>query len=173
MPELGCHCVFSSLPICLAGAGCIFHVIGLSSVYWLVNGHALVSRTRCGLWTEVSSAPCSSYPIVPDYIKTSRAFVILGLLAGVGGLVLSVISLVKQQKTYYRMACVACFLAAGCILIAVINYALESKYARPLGWEFGLGFILCCISVFLFVPAGVLNLLESTLGPLCVNQSPT
>ncbi|KAK6165738.1 hypothetical protein SNE40_022603 [Patella caerulea] len=159
MPEIGGYSLFTLLAICLAGVGCLFHVIGLSVVYWIVLD-PFVSGVGTGLWQSCAYGSCQSYPSRPDYLKATQAFVIIGLLAGVGGLVLSVISLLKKQKIICMMAGVACFAAAGCILIAIIVFGAENTLITE-RTQYGWGFILCILSIFPFVPAGALNLLET------------
>ncbi|KAK6165735.1 hypothetical protein SNE40_022600 [Patella caerulea] len=159
MPEIGGYRLFTLLAICLAGVGCLFHVIGLSVVYWIVSD-PFVSGVGVGLWKVCILGVCESYPSnIPDYLRATEAFVIIGLLAGLGGLVLSVISLLQKRKTFHMMAGVACFVAAGCILLAIIIFGAETTLTPRT--QFGWGFILCIVSTFLFVPAGVLNLLET------------
>ncbi|KAK6165739.1 hypothetical protein SNE40_022604 [Patella caerulea] len=159
MAEIAGFSLFAILAILLAGVGCLLHVIGLSVVYWIVSDPFL-SGAGSGLWQQCNLFRCYPYraELIPDYWRATQAFVIIGLLVGVAGLALSILSLIKKAKLIKLLAAIACIVAAGCILLAIIIFGAETRLSRSSQW--GWGFILCIVSTLLFVPAGILNFLE-------------
>ncbi|ESO82075.1 hypothetical protein LOTGIDRAFT_237157 [Lottia gigantea] len=156
MVEIKGFSLFSLLAVILAGIGCLFHLIGLSVVYWVVSD-PFVSGYGSGLWQQCGLT-CASYSYTPDYWKATQAFVIIGLLIGVGGLVMSLVAMIQKTRMFRLLGMVGCAAAALCILLAIIIFGASITLGR--GTQWGWGFILCIISSFFFIAAAVLNFLE-------------
>ncbi|ESO82076.1 hypothetical protein LOTGIDRAFT_170350 [Lottia gigantea] len=146
--------VIAIIAVVLAGVGLGLHTMGMSVVYWIV-ADPFISGYGVGLWQTCSIVGCHRHPPVPEYWKATQAFVVIGFIVGVVAVIFSIILICKQNKVFSVLAGLACFLAAGCILTAIIIFGTETRLQRRTQW--GWGFIMCIVSTFFFVAAGILN----------------
>ncbi|XP_077788266.1 lens fiber membrane intrinsic protein-like [Podarcis muralis] len=131
-------CAFISLLLLL---------IALGSDYWMVGSNA-----NYGLWKVCShfgsSYSCISYPMgsEPDFIHATRAFMFLGMIAGVVSCIILCGTFFDFQFGFLsraRTSAIASLVAAGCVLIAMATFTgCEGTVFGPelsYGWSFGLG----------------------------------
>ncbi|XP_016851583.2 protein NKG7 [Anolis carolinensis] len=119
-------CCFASLLLLL---------ISLGTDYWVVVG----SKLNTGLWKQCVSSTCSEIQNPSDKLNATRAFMILGMIAGA-------VSLFSLLASYFRthlhsfslakLAAISSLFAGLAVMIAMSIYTSEnSNY----GWSFGLG----------------------------------
>ncbi|XP_052761372.1 lens fiber membrane intrinsic protein-like isoform X4 [Mya arenaria] len=137
----------------------VVFVVGFSTSYWYKS-----SFTHGGLWQNCVLGVCSDYAITDSikdifkddlsWLKATQAFETLGFIAAVAALILIVLYVfvpaTSGKRIVFILSMVACFIAAGCILLGIIIYGTKMDY--NLSWSFA----LCCIAGIIFAVAGLL-----------------
>ncbi|XP_052761374.1 uncharacterized protein LOC128204072 isoform X6 [Mya arenaria] len=137
---------FLQLCVILAPVGAVLQGVGAFTEYWgtvdLVFG-----KGHSGLFTGDSRG-------WPGWLKATQAFETLGFIAAVAALILIVLYVfvpaTSGKRIVFILSMVACFIAAGCILLGIIIYGTKMDY--NLSWSFA----LCCIAGIIFAVAGLL-----------------
>ncbi|XP_053382970.1 uncharacterized protein LOC123540326 isoform X7 [Mercenaria mercenaria] len=129
----------------MTSVGFLFHLIGFASEYWQKYG-----RFHSGLWPNSSN--------LPSWFEATQAFETLGFIAAIVALVLIVLYIFVPQTSGKRivfiLGMVACFAAAGCIILGIIIYG--SKVETNLSWSFA----LCTIAGIIFGVSGILLIVD-------------
>ncbi|XP_052761373.1 uncharacterized protein LOC128204072 isoform X5 [Mya arenaria] len=133
--------------------GVILQLVGFATPYW--NNYPSSHR---GLWKACHEtfhgSQCGSYYGEPGWLKATQAFETLGFIAAVAALILIVLYVfvpaTSGKRIVFILSMVACFIAAGCILLGIIIYGTKMDY--NLSWSFA----LCCIAGIIFAVAGLL-----------------
>ncbi|XP_052761368.1 uncharacterized protein LOC128204072 isoform X1 [Mya arenaria] len=153
--------LFVQISFGLVGIANWCHVIGFFSQFWhfgpLVTSEisGFVIRGYSGLWKgcEETGTLCFR-PDGGSWLKATQAFETLGFIAAVAALILIVLYVfvpaTSGKRIVFILSMVACFIAAGCILLGIIIYGTKMDY--NLSWSFA----LCCIAGIIFAVAGLL-----------------
>ncbi|XP_052761369.1 uncharacterized protein LOC128204072 isoform X2 [Mya arenaria] len=158
----------------LAVCAYILHMFGFYTVGWATADfppgatNQLSVAWYFGLWDECYAAGavfrCRKQGCEPDgypvwfpytgWLKATQAFETLGFIAAVAALILIVLYVfvpaTSGKRIVFILSMVACFIAAGCILLGIIIYGTKMDY--NLSWSFA----LCCIAGIIFAVAGLL-----------------
>ncbi|XP_054855717.1 protein NKG7-like [Eublepharis macularius] len=139
-------------------------IIALATEYWIVDS----GGGNSGLWQLCAPSICASYGMnVQDYIHATRAFLLMGMLAGAAsffGLCASFYRFHSQSISTTRLAVTASVIAGVCTLIAMSTFTgvYNDKYSflpTHYGWSFGLGwasfplFLITSGLAFFIVPS--------------------
>ncbi|XP_060555717.1 uncharacterized protein LOC132716451 isoform X6 [Ruditapes philippinarum] len=152
--------VFIKVSFCLAAAGFLLHIIGFATAYWISSSVGGV-KSHQGLWRGCVSGNgysiCSSGGDQPSWFEATQAFETLGFIAAIVALVLIVLYVFVPQtsgkKIVFILAMLACFAAAGCIILGIIIYGSKMD---NLSWSFA----LCCIAGIIFGISGILLVVD-------------
>ncbi|XP_045181189.2 uncharacterized protein LOC123540326 isoform X3 [Mercenaria mercenaria] len=155
----------------LALIGFVLDLIGFATAYWRswegrdIYGH--YAEGNEGLWRSCWSGrhrggrgtyeTCGK-TIGPSWFEATQAFETLGFIAAIVALVLIVLYIFVPQTSGKRivfiLGMVACFAAAGCIILGIIIYG--SKVETNLSWSFA----LCTIAGIIFGVSGILLIVD-------------
>ncbi|XP_015746850.1 protein NKG7-like [Python bivittatus] len=132
----------NALHIGVAVCSCIsllFLLLALGSNNWIEN-----SVTSIGLWNVCVNTICTTYSmdVVPAYFHATRAFLILGMIAGAvsfGGLCIMFSQSKIGNISLSLVSCIASFTAALCVMIAMAVFTAKADSIAPYGWSFGIG----------------------------------
>ncbi|XP_060555712.1 uncharacterized protein LOC132716451 isoform X1 [Ruditapes philippinarum] len=156
----------------LAMIGFVLDVIGFATPYWMSYSGYDVHRRHVsvngGLWRSCHEGYSyisrrSSYydqcykAAGPGWFEATQAFETLGFIAAIVALVLIVLYVFVPQtsgkKIVFILAMLACFAAAGCIILGIIIYGSKMD---NLSWSFA----LCCIAGIIFGISGILLVVD-------------
>ncbi|XP_060555718.1 uncharacterized protein LOC132716451 isoform X7 [Ruditapes philippinarum] len=130
----------------LSIVGLLLDLIGFVTEYWSKYGYS-----HSGLWSY------SGYTNLPSWFEATQAFETLGFIAAIVALVLIVLYVFVPQtsgkKIVFILAMLACFAAAGCIILGIIIYGSKMD---NLSWSFA----LCCIAGIIFGISGILLVVD-------------
>lgn len=149
----------------------VLDLIGFATAYWQSwdgrdrSGH--FSEGNSGLWRHCWSgyspivrgqySACGK-AIGPSWFEATQAFETLGFIAAVVALVLIILYIFVPQtsgkKIVFILGMLACFAAAGCIILGIIIYG--SKVEDNLSWSFA----LCTIAGIIFGVSGILLVVD-------------
>ncbi|XP_045181191.2 uncharacterized protein LOC123540326 isoform X5 [Mercenaria mercenaria] len=114
-----------------------------------------------GLWAGCYKSECWNiydFAPLPSWFEATQAFETLGFIAAIVALVLIVLYIFVPQTSGKRivfiLGMVACFAAAGCIILGIIIYG--SKVETNLSWSFA----LCTIAGIIFGVSGILLIVD-------------
>ncbi|KAM6427733.1 uncharacterized protein PHA67_002813 isoform 2-T2 [Liasis olivaceus] len=132
----------NALHISAAVCSCIsllFLLLALGSDSWIKN-----LATNIGLWKVCVSLICVTYTmdVVPAYLHATRAFLILGMIAGAvsfGGLCIMFSQSRIGNMSLSLVSCIASFTAALCVMIAMAVFTAKTDFPSQYGWSFGIG----------------------------------
>ncbi|XP_052236344.1 uncharacterized protein LOC127848086 isoform X5 [Dreissena polymorpha] len=124
--------------------GVVLQLIGFATSSWIAW-----YNWSAGLW---------SYANEPGWLKATQAFEVLGFIAAVVALILIILYIfvpaTSGKRIVFILSILACFAAAGCILLGIIIYGSEVKH--NLSWSFA----LCCIAGIIFAISGLLLVVD-------------
>ncbi|XP_052236338.1 uncharacterized protein LOC127848086 isoform X2 [Dreissena polymorpha] len=114
-----------------------------------------------GLWKDCYSTTwffrCYDVKDI-GWLKATQAFEVLGFIAAVVALILIILYIfvpaTSGKRIVFILSILACFAAAGCILLGIIIYGSEVKH--NLSWSFA----LCCIAGIIFAISGLLLVVD-------------
>lgn len=134
-------------------AGFILFAIGFATHFWSYS--AVYGYATEGLWLGCYESDCKAifeYGPLPAWFIATMVIECIGIAAAVVALGLVVIYLfpAKGNTTVCIVAVIACFAAAGCILLGTIIYGATLEV--NLAWSF----VLCVIGGVAYGMAGVL-----------------
>ncbi|XP_060555711.1 uncharacterized protein LOC132716450 [Ruditapes philippinarum] len=160
------------IALVLAMIGFLLAVIGFATPYWMsYSGYDVHRRhvsVNSGLWRSCHEGYSyysrrSTYieqcykAVGPGWFDATKTFVIFGLIAALAALVLFILYVfvpkTSDNKTVFILAMVACFAAAGCIILGIIIYGSKMD---NLSWSFA----LCCIAGIIFGISGILLVVD-------------
>ncbi|XP_052236337.1 uncharacterized protein LOC127848086 isoform X1 [Dreissena polymorpha] len=148
-------------------ASFVLHVVGFSTTHWYDNDF-----THTGLWQTcrrlLGTTVCSEVDLSDiikefleddmSWLKATQAFEVLGFIAAVVALILIILYIfvpaTSGKRIVFILSILACFAAAGCILLGIIIYGSEVKH--NLSWSFA----LCCIAGIIFAISGLLLVVD-------------
>ncbi|XP_021360855.1 lens fiber membrane intrinsic protein-like isoform X2 [Mizuhopecten yessoensis] len=111
--------IIFKIAIGCALAGFVFHLIGLATPYWssltVAEGTIFESDYHSGLWRGCVGSVCGSISNPASWFEAAQAFAILGFLAGIAAIVLTVLYVLLEQlrkDVFYIIAAIG-NLAAG------------------------------------------------------------
>ncbi|XP_074837573.1 protein NKG7-like [Carettochelys insculpta] len=135
----------------------------LGSNHWLVTSSSRLS-SYSGLWKVCVNSGCWTFAAVPDYLSSTRAFLLLAGVAGCVSFFALVASFFRSRlgsMSLSQVSAVGSFGAGLCTMIAMAVYTGEFAAAVTItqgqvtfGWSFGLGWA----SFPLFLITGVVTL---------------
>ncbi|XP_045181190.1 uncharacterized protein LOC123540326 isoform X4 [Mercenaria mercenaria] len=163
--------ILLKVALVLLSIGFIIDIIGFATPYWQaydgrdIFGHH--SEVNSGLWrtcwtrysrlTQDTREACGK-TTGPSWFEATQAFETLGFIAAIVALVLIVLYIFVPQTSGKRivfiLGMVACFAAAGCIILGIIIYG--SKVETNLSWSFA----LCTIAGIIFGVSGILLIVD-------------
>ncbi|XP_045181187.1 uncharacterized protein LOC123540326 isoform X1 [Mercenaria mercenaria] len=148
----------------------ILDMIGFYTTNWstieYIDPFRITERLRVeeyiGLWKHCIvtryMAKCSNFKNYGSWFEATQAFETLGFIAAIVALVLIVLYIFVPQTSGKRivfiLGMVACFAAAGCIILGIIIYG--SKVETNLSWSFA----LCTIAGIIFGVSGILLIVD-------------
>lgn len=150
----------------------LLHMIGFYTTYWSVKEYLSPLFPRLptllkveefeGLWKHCVItqylANCENFKDHGSWFEATQAFETLGFIAAVVALVLIVLYIFVPQTSGKRiifiLGMIACFAAAGCIILGIIIYG--SKVKDNLSWSFA----LCTIAGIIFGISGILLIID-------------
>ncbi|XP_052212219.1 uncharacterized protein LOC127831284 [Dreissena polymorpha] len=93
-----------------------------------------------------------------SWLKATQAFEVLGFIAAVVALILIILYIFVPatigKRIVFILSILACFAAAGCILLGIIIFGSVIQY--NLSWSFA----LCCIAGIIFAISGLLLVVD-------------
>ncbi|XP_052236343.1 uncharacterized protein LOC127848086 isoform X4 [Dreissena polymorpha] len=152
-----------AMGLIMIGSWC--HVIGFLSQFWH-NGPFVTSefagyviKGYSGLWKGCDETGTLCFrPEGGSWLKATQAFEVLGFIAAVVALILIILYIfvpaTSGKRIVFILSILACFAAAGCILLGIIIYGSEVKH--NLSWSFA----LCCIAGIIFAISGLLLVVD-------------
>ncbi|XP_052761371.1 uncharacterized protein LOC128204072 isoform X3 [Mya arenaria] len=155
--------IFSMISFGLAIVGLLLDMFGFYTVGWATRQYRnippndILIKESYGIWKMCLSTffihRCEDAPD-SGWLKATQAFETLGFIAAVAALILIVLYVfvpaTSGKRIVFILSMVACFIAAGCILLGIIIYGTKMDY--NLSWSFA----LCCIAGIIFAVAGLL-----------------
>ncbi|XP_060555713.1 uncharacterized protein LOC132716451 isoform X2 [Ruditapes philippinarum] len=147
----------------------LLHMIGFYTTYWAVFDYIdpfrktelLQVREYEGMWKYCVQTrymmKCHNFKSHGSWFEATQAFETLGFIAAIVALVLIVLYVFVPQtsgkKIVFILAMLACFAAAGCIILGIIIYGSKMD---NLSWSFA----LCCIAGIIFGISGILLVVD-------------
>ncbi|XP_071079191.1 uncharacterized protein [Haliotis cracherodii] len=136
--------VLSKVGLGLAGAALLFDVIGFATDSWMAASGSIDFST--GLFKMCSVGVCVSIDTEEDWLKGTKALVILGFLLGLGSLAVIIVYLFfkTDQMLFKTVGLALSFAAAGFTIIGIIVFAAkgtEGSKTMNLSWSFALTII--------------------------------
>ncbi|XP_069134021.1 uncharacterized protein [Argopecten irradians] len=116
----------------------ILQIVGLATPNWSsVSGSrsGITVTANVGLWKACSSisntgSECVTYPDVLDWMKSSRAFAIIGMLGVAAAAILEALCTIVLNKASHKMAyilaTVTAFIGAAAIILSVIIWGVNN-----------------------------------------------
>ncbi|XP_045181192.1 uncharacterized protein LOC123540326 isoform X6 [Mercenaria mercenaria] len=157
--------VYAQISMGLTAIAFWCHLIGFFTTFWYHGPLAtheistFVLKGYSGLWKgcEETGTLCFR-PAGGSWFEATQAFETLGFIAAIVALVLIVLYIFVPQTSGKRivfiLGMVACFAAAGCIILGIIIYG--SKVETNLSWSFA----LCTIAGIIFGVSGILLIVD-------------
>nr|XP_022345484.1 uncharacterized protein LOC111138023 [Crassostrea virginica] len=153
----------------------IFQLIGLASPYWISFEFELAGAAYSvytGLWKyctvvqEITTCVDSTDNIKEDWFKAVRAMTIMGFLALVVALVMTILKLfVMKEKDILQFAAVAtAFAAAVFILISIAITAAKVKddpLFKSIDYSYHFAFAFCILAMLAAIGAGCIILVDA------------
>lgn len=131
----------------LMGLGLLLDLIGFVSDYWSA-ADTVYGTAHNGLWDV-------AYP--PSWFEAVQAFETIGFIAAIASLVLVILYIfvpaTAGKKIVFILSMLACFAAAGCIILGIIIYGAKMD---NLSWSF----VLCTIAGIIFGISGILLIVD-------------
>ncbi|KAH3752762.1 uncharacterized protein LOC127848086 isoform X3 [Dreissena polymorpha] len=143
--------LFLKLSLLTIPLGAIVQGVGFTTEYWTKQDLGAFGTLHGGLWT-------GGIKNAPGWLKATQAFEVLGFIAAVVALILIILYIfvpaTSGKRIVFILSILACFAAAGCILLGIIIYGSEVKH--NLSWSFA----LCCIAGIIFAISGLLLVVD-------------
>ncbi|XP_046342989.1 uncharacterized protein LOC124123847 [Haliotis rufescens] len=156
--------VLSKVGLGLAGAALLFDVIGFATDSWMTgslnSGFIGSIDLSMGLFKRCAAAVCVSMDTDEDWLKGTKALVILGFLLGLGSLAVIIVYLFfkTDQMLFKTVGLALSFAAAGFTIIGIIVFAAkgtEEYKTMNLSWSFALtiigGLLYCATGIVLLL----------------------
>ncbi|XP_071080271.1 uncharacterized protein [Haliotis cracherodii] len=150
--------VLSKVGLGLAGAALLFDVIGFATDSWMAASGSNDFST--GLFKMCNVGVCVSINTEEDWLKGTKALVILGFLLGLGSLAVIIVYLFfkTDQMLFKTVGLALSFAAAGFTIIGIIVFAAkgtEDSKTMNLSWSFALtiigGLLYCATGIVLLL----------------------
>lgn len=143
--------------------GMVLFVTGFATDYWSDD-----DVTHRGLWRRCTLGVCTEggftdvFNVFKDdnlsWFEATQAFETLGFIAAVAALVLIVLYIfvpaTSGKRIVFILCMLACFAAAGCIILGIIIYGAKVK--DNLSWSYA----LCTIAGIIFGVSGILLIVD-------------